>query len=391
MSKRWGVVAAAVLGVALLATGGAGPAQAAETPGIALSSPGEGSVHTGPVSLTGSATMSGNGRVDSVSATIAGGPDGASLPGPFSAGSNGTNTLPFDWGLDLPYNGVYTATVRATGTERPIDFNGAETSPPLVRTFSVERPPAAPGGLTASVNEAKRTVTLSWDANTEPDLIGYCWSYAVGGQSGKDKCLTGTRVVHDLGTLPAGQYQYSVYAVRSAADGSDGGGIASATSAKTATVKSGPPVALAGGTPSTGGSSGGSTSSSGGNRSSTSSSSSAPRAGTRVDLGAFGNLLGNRSELPRAPGTRSDQELDSGFSADLPFAGSPRTSIVTGETAADELSGEPVVSSDGRPESLLFLAAGLLVTVILMHVLWVKGEVDRVPLEPLAPDAALKS
>ncbi|HVM03388.1 MAG TPA: hypothetical protein VM263_12020, partial [Acidimicrobiales bacterium] len=87
---------------------------------------------------------------------------------------------------------------------------------------------------------------------------------------------------------------------------------------------------------------------------------------------------------------------DPGFQGTLPFdvpAGGEDGEAVeegdVGELAADtpdvrEL-GEEDASAD-RQRSLALFAGGLLATVLLMHVLWVKGEVKRVPLEAVAPE-----
>jgi len=50
-----------------------------------------------------------------------------------------------------------------------------------------------------------------------------------------------------------------------------------------------------------------------------------------------------------------------------------------------EALGSNEAQSDSR-RSLALLAAGLLATVLAMHLLWVKGEVDREPLEVLTPE-----
>jgi hypothetical protein len=377
MKKRW-VLGGAGLGLGLLMTVGMVPAQANETPAIVINSPGDGETLTSPASISGVATMSGNGRVQSVTVRVTTSTPGASGWGPVTIGGNGGNSLPYTVNPDLPYNGHYTAEVSAIGREW-VDFDGDQQGGPVTRPFSLEIPPATPSGVKTAVNEEKRTVTVSWAANGEPDLLAYCVA-----ANGKGLGCVGPatlKLVHELKDLPAGKYEYSVAAVREDANAGDSKGLVSQPAESTATVKSDPTVSLGGGAAPT-------TAPRSAPSGTSSSASRAPAAsGGRVDLSSFGGLIGDRSELPLAPSARATEEPDTGFAEDLPFAAAtPRTSIVTGEAAAQQLNGDPVSSDDGRPESLLFLAAGLLVTVILMHVLWIKAEVDRVPLDPLAPE-----
>jgi hypothetical protein len=375
MKKRW-VLGGAALALGALSTVGAWPA-AADAPTVTFSTPSEGQSVTEQVVVHGDGHMPDNG--DTVTGFTVRLDSGAG----HDVGPVAFTGSAFHWTPDVPWNGVYTAVARATGTDGPFDFNGPETGPPASVTFKVERLPVAPSGVSTSVDEQKRVVTISWNANPEPDILGYL---VFRGGKGIAYVPETTKYQDALKDLPAGEYEYQVYAVREDANPDDKQTLTSAPTRTTANVKSAPTVALSGSstattTPrSTSGSSG---SSGSGNR--------PPSSGGRVNLSGYSNLLPDRSELPLAPSSRTT-EADDGFSEDLPFAaGSPRTSIVSGEAAAEQLNGDPVsASGDSRPESLLFLAAGLLVTVILMHVLWIKSEVDRVPLEPLAPEVAVK-
>jgi hypothetical protein len=374
MKKRW-ILGGAALALGMLTTIGAWPASA-DAPTVTFSTPNEGeSVKEGVV-------VHGDGHMPDSSDSV----NSITVKLDSAAGHNVGpvvfNGNAFHWTVDVPWNGVYTAVAQATGTDGPFDFDGPEIGPEARRMFKVERQPAAPSGVDTTVNENTRIVTIAWNANPEPDILGYL---VYRGTKGIAYVRQGTKFDDALKDLPAGDYEYAVYAVREDADPDDDNVLTSGPTTTTAKVKSSPTVALSGGSTATtapratSGSSGSS-----GSRPPSSSS------GGRVDLSGYSNLLPDRSELPLAPSSRVT-EPDDGFSGELPFAGSPRTSIVSGEAAAEALNGEPVAASnDSRPESLLFLAAGLLVTVILMHVLWIKSEVDRVPLEPLAPEVALK-
>jgi hypothetical protein len=378
MRRRWGISAA--LGIGLLLTQGAFGAHAVP-PNVVIDTPGEGeSVKVVPV-VSGSASMPNGGTVTGGTVTVT--PDnedhGPALSAPIGAGPQG-QPVTFSHPFDFAWNGVYTATAQVTGNDPFPDFSGPEQSPVATRTFKLEKPPIAPRNVETSVDETKRIVSVTWDLNPEPDVVVYCIY-----QNTKFlDCVDSDErtFAHDLKQQGAGDYKYEVQAFREDANPDDKTFVPGPKTAVTTTVKNSPSVALEGGSPapppprSTSGS--------------TRSPSSAPRPptsapGGKVTLNGFGDLLGDRSELPLSPRDRSRGEVDTGFDNELPF-GSPRTSIVSGEEAAQELNGTPASSGDNKPQELLFLAAGLLVTVILMHVLWIKSEVDRAPLEAVAPE-----
>jgi len=98
-----------------------------------------------------------------------------------------------------------------------------------------------------------------------------------------------------------------------------------------------------------------------------------------VDLSGFGSLL----DQTVAPQVQPLPESDAGFSEDLPFQ--PRTIIESDvQTEIAVPDGGFQDPGSNQADMLRFFAAGLLVTVILMHVLWLRGEVERVPLEAVA-------
>jgi hypothetical protein len=264
----------------------------------------------------------------------------------------------------------------AWGTEN-IDINNPEMST-ATRSFALEAAPAAPANVKAVPDQAKRTVTVTWAVNPEPDLIGY-GVYRKGGDSplGVIKAGDPTVFVHQLGSLPAGPYEYEVIAVRPKANASCC--VFSGVSTAKATITSSPPT-----TTTKPGDSGGSTATT----STTTKGSTLANRG-RNDLAAFGALLPNGgARLPNAP-RRS--EVDSGFEQDLPFAQKDAEQPVSGNDDDDfvqALGGRELASSDGddRPTSLLFMAGGLLVTVVLMHLLWLRDEVNKGLLAAVDPD-----
>ncbi|MGH9179901.1 MAG: hypothetical protein ACRD0N_15300, partial [Acidimicrobiales bacterium] len=114
-----------------------------------------------------------------------------------------------------------------------------------------------------------------------------------------------------------------------------------------------------------------------------------------VDLKGFTSVQSQTARraapLPRAI------EPDTGFQATLPFADVPEVEEEgelegggeLGEVAADSPQFRELGAEDegaDRQRTMAFFAAGLLATVLLMHVLWVRSEVKRVPLEALEPE-----
>jgi hypothetical protein len=376
------LVAAAILAVGLLALG-AGPA-AARPPVVSYSSPGLGVTLSSPVHIYGQAEQS-NGRVDSLTMSMQSENQPAHpVPSPEQVTGNGRSVLPFEWNPSLPWNGTYTVSVQAVGIDEPVDFSGPEPSAIVTRTFSLEIPPAAPDGLHAAVDNTKRAITLNWDANAEPDLVGY--AIARKSQSGSTyqtlSTTTGTSYTDDIGSLPAATYNYQVRAVRS--DGADAL-LPSAPASTSGRITSAPPP------PSTSTTTpgGGTTATTTGSTSGGSSGNSNLAATGKVDFSSFAALLDDKSKLPAAPRSSGPQEADSGFNDQLPFDRTTRTSIVRGDDdPAQALGGQPLSSTgDERSSSLLFLAAGLLATVVLMHVLWLKGEIDKDPLPAVEPSS----
>jgi hypothetical protein len=181
-----------------------------------------------------------------------------------------------------------------------------------------------------------------------------------------------------------------VYAVRSNADGTQP--IASpapaTTSGKVTTAPPTPPTSA----PSSGSNGGGATKSGGTAGSaggSTATTTKTPTVAThgKVDLSGFTALLpSGGGKLPAAHSTPR-AESDPGFGDTLPFHGDAASASASGKDDPAALAGQALASSDdeGSNSSWLFLAAGLLVTVILMHVLWLRDEVNRDALPAVTP------
>jgi hypothetical protein len=332
--------------------------------------------------LRGHFSMPSGGTVTDITVSVHT-PDGTNVGQSFNQPSNGS----FDWTPPAwRYNGAYTAT--AVGNGRTSDFlNPQDVSTQTQVNFFVSAPPQIPSGVTAKVDDSTRSVTVSWKPNPEPDLQ----FYAVGRYLGTSTSGTAsyfspsqTSFVDKLGSSPAGQYHYDVYAVRAPAKPSSEKPLAStAPGSATATVRSAPPTTSTSAEPSTGG--GGSTATTGPSGSGASGGSNLAQRG-KVDLSGFGSLLSQGGGLPaqRSSSPPVTLEPDPGFDSSLPYGARPATPQPRDNpTALGAPEGQPLSSSKERPTSLLFLAAGLLATVLLMHLLWVKSEVDRSPLDPL--------
>jgi hypothetical protein len=167
---------------------------------------------------------------------------------------------------------------------------------------------------------------------------------------------------------------------RGSGSGSGAGGSAPPGGSQASSGSSGSTGSGASGTGSSGsGGSGGSTS---------------PRIATggTVDLSGFAALLDQQRNAAQAAAAASGRPLagegegpDTGFEQSLPFkkkgsgGGSDEAAVGQDGTALG------ATSEQGTRAPIAFVAASLLATVVLMHLLWLKREVDRVPLPALVP------
>ena len=110
---------------------------------------------------------------------------------------------------ELASNGEYVVTATAIA-------NGGADAVTTSRVI-VDNPAATPSGLAATMNA--KGVTLSWDANPEPDLLGYEVERGVEGDFVTLGHTTDTSVVDPVGP---GTYSYRVTAIRSSAARSAG-------------------------------------------------------------------------------------------------------------------------------------------------------------------------
>lgn len=320
-----------------------------------------------------------------------------------SAEPNASGSVAFP--VNLPYNGRYKVFVSTTWTHSSLVISDPNSGTAKdERTFAVEVPPANPTDVKVAVDAGSRATTVTWKANTEPDLLFYVIQRARGASTefsvvGK---ATEAKFVDATTAEAGGEYHYQVVAVRKGINADEG--ISSDPSAlspaSTATVADPPAPPTTAGTATTEAAGGGAatataTTGAGPDRSGTTLPANNPGALTTsgtVDLKGFTAVQSRARSSVRRPA-----EPDPGFQSTLPFApgegaegeGELEEGGELGEVAADSPQFRELGTTEegaDRRQTMLFLAGGLLTTVLLMHVLWVKSEVDRVPLEALAPE-----
>lgn len=381
--------AVALVGMSLLA----GPAWAGPPPEISYSSPStdpKTPVPSREVGVGVTVRSDGGVLVDSIRRKVtACRPDCERVVFQESVPANGGSSQDVSFGFSLApteFNGKYQATVTATAqyatTLVPFEPEHDETQSQN-RVFYVAAPPVPPTGLKAAVNGDTRVVTLTWSPNPEPDLLFYQVQRpkldgtieAVGEPVKAGSPLS----LEDQSTTAAGgEYRYQVVAVRQGAV--KGQGVSSEPSATSVNVPAppgAPPGAQAGGA--AGGAAPGSTVPGAAGKP----QSAAPVVGAgKIDLSGFGTLVKKAQASQPRP-----TEADPGFKETLPFPEQGGSAEVAEQPADNpqvrELGAEE--TSTNRLRSMSFLAGGLLATVLLMHLLWVKAEVNREPLEALVP------
>lgn len=398
--------------VVLVLLGTAGPAHAA-APVVDFASPTHNQRFTveafafdATVRMPNSGTLRGNAAVSWFS------PEGRPVPAATTHATNNNSSIRIQLPTStFPWNGTYRVDVAATGRDSVID----QTDEPGggQSQFVIDAPPEQPEKPTTAVNEQKREVTVSWKANEEPDLVGYEVQRQLGSASWEQVTVTGTTttsVVDQSTSQTGGTYRYRVVAFRSSAEV---GKLNPSAPSDTSTARvSAPPVTTttttttppddggegeraggsrsggSSGSGSTGGRTGsGSAGSTGSTGSSTGGSSSTTLATSgKVDLSGFASLLDQARRTGQTPS--GEDEADGGFDETLPFSARQRNGS-SGDAGNDIAILEEGVSDDGsgRVQSFAFLAGGLLATVLVMHLLWVRSEMHRAEvLEAVAPE-----
>jgi hypothetical protein len=396
------------LAAALVLGPGAGPAVAA--PAITITAPADGTTWDGTKAtdfhVTGVAQTDSGGTITKVG-VFAQSTDGGNHRYPPAANSfveqqfgNKHQSEQYDIPLFPASNGKYEIDAVATVHNCNILTCGDATAANKVINITLAVPPAIPTGVKATLKDT--VVTIEWTANSEEDALGYLVERSKNG--GAYSCIgavvqgtaTSYKLTDDLKDVDGGNYKWHVVAYRGRDSTSKaptckepGTGLKT-SSAATATI----PWKLSTTTTSAPGGSGGSTTTTttaksgtgglskyGGGASGAGGSTSTAKASKKPNLSALSGLspVNNLARAPKLP-----TEADPGFNELLPFQKG------AGDAPSD-ISGLPSTklpadNGSGHTTTLLFVAAGLLVTVLSMHVLWLKAQVDRMPLEALTPE-----
>ena len=296
--------------------------------------------------------------------------------------------------VDAPFsitsNGRYHLIISAKEDDGTLG-GGTQSSTPIDQFFNLDVPPAPPTGVKAAVGP-DRAVSVTWDPNAEPDLVGYAvqrsdsagsWSQ-IGTTDASDPAQVHPHF-DDATTKdgPGGTISYRILALRRASSPAQlvqsdpsteaRANVPAATTPTTAPQPSGGPNP-AGDTVAAPSASAGSSASSPG----------LAKAG-KVDLSQFSSLL-DKARKSDKPG----EAPDPGFGSTLPFKPGSADVKEDGEGQQTLGSGDslPTVAGIDVKTALPFVAGSLLLTVLLMHVLFVKSELRRADaLEALVPEA----
>ena len=342
------VAAAALVAVSAVVFGTTGPA-AAVPPGVTIGEPAGDARATSPeVRIAGSVAERDLDRVTgSITAVVitVSSATGRSVECANCWAPNGPDAT-FSWTPRLDFNGPYTVTVRAVGSDllgSPAEEGSA------TRGFKVEAPPAPPQDVRVEVVDGRR-VTVSWARNTEPDLRGYqLRRVAPGGATDTlvsfvPQPPSGERVSVADPAVPAagGTYQYAVVAVRPDGDGNVTARAVARSSPAAAEIGAfpvggGPPVVGGPGPPTAAG---------------------GQLAGRPRNAGDPSTFLSGGGELPAPAPLPEGEALAGEDSFSLPGAQGSESS-------------DPAVlgSSSASNQRALFvpIAAGLLLTVLAFH------------------------
>jgi hypothetical protein len=367
----WARRAALAAAVAAAAAIGIAPPAFAATVSGSLNTPADGSTASTAPAITGSFRWEGG--IDTISLSVVGetGQPGTSVSGTCDnppegvSCSEGGRAVAIEWTPVLTQNGRYSARATVSGKQGQ---NGNRPDPAQsIRSFQLSAPPAPPRGVRADVAE-DRSVTVSWRANTETDMLGYVVYRSFGGAGARavGEIPHGTRSTYsytDANTSKAGgPYQYHVIATR---DDGSGGGVSSEPSTEVTAQVPEPPATTTTSVPTSpttrpGGGGGGTP---------TTTPASGGGGGTvrpgGVDLSDFRGLV-SRGELPAQPPPTLP---DTGFNPTLDYG--DRELPEDQELGEDEpgLALPDLVSDgfDGRRPTLVLIASGLVLFVFAMH------------------------
>lgn len=401
--------ASGVVLAAMLIVVPAGPAQAA-TANITISGPAAGAHLTSTsVAITGSANIDpgllGNNAVTDLNVAVTF--EGAAFDSCDNAGCGagaGHSSTTFSFTPKaLARNGPYGVTANVAANEYLLGTSLG----PTVRTasastnFNVGIPPAAPRNVKAQVN-ADNSVTVSWTANAEPDLIGYQIQRQDSASSAPhvvNSFLSPTSWTDTTTAATGGDFGYTVIAFRPGADGTATANTVMHTSSAVASAKVAAPIPTTTVAPVAGSQ----------NPTTTTTVAVPSVSAAAPDLSAFLAQATKAGAIPAsppaspAPSTSSAPQVvvPAGASSELlpalsppdtyaPTLPYPAPATATASTSPPANAGGPRVALPGRQaashqhRSLLFsIAGGLLLCVVGLVVRVANHRREHLPLEPV--------
>jgi len=341
-----------------------------------------------------------NGHIDSLTVTVTytspNGPAGApraptamnlTLPCATVAPSGGSQECDVAWPSETELNGfvlngMYTLSISATTcpndtTNKLLSCSSQSTAPDAIAV--VRNVPKQPANVKATLGPANSAM-VTWDPSPEPDVFAYAVR-----RSGLSTPIGGCKLSFapaDLDTLPAcpvpltvtdstsggGDFTYSVSAIRYGGSYAFADRVETAATSKKLTIPGPPASTVPGGGTGT-----------------------APGGGT--GFGVFNAPKSKPGTTPTSglipkitPGIApaAVTTIDPGFAPVLPYAS---TTDTTAKPTAAAGPAVPAPKGKNSVKSIALVGAGVLVTVIAMHGLWLRSEVRRSgALEVLEPE-----
>jgi hypothetical protein len=361
VSQRRRFLAAVAAGALAVAVFGVTSAAAST---VSITQPAEGARLEAPAVIKGSLGQS----TETVKLSITAQDKNDRVPPPESVSPEcSSNGCTFTWEPSLPYNGTYTVEAEVPGSS-------AETPAATIkatRTFALAIPPKTPTGVQAVRNPTSQVITVSWNANSEPDLTHYLITRTEvdDASSSRDFTVSTNSFVDPDSSTPGASYRYRVRAVREGADPS---------------APSAPADVKVGTTSTSGGSSSTSESTSTSLTPRPASPSDQPGSGTQTTKAGPSEFAKLRSQAAK-PRPSPSLLPDTSFRRTLPFGVTPNSTGTTATLPAPASEGEEAAlstgSDGGRPQDrralLIPVATGLVLFVGALHLRWLVARANE--------------
>lgn len=322
---------------------------------------------TGDPSISGRASMPGSlDRIGNVAVSLTS-PITSDLPPPCDpCNSDHTYSEAFSWTPSLARNGPYQLHVAASGSQFLFGVLDGEVASEKTASFQMEVKPAEPTGVRTAANP-DQSVRVTWDRNSEPDMIAYRVQrkdpgasafHDVGGAVAQPAGGSAVSTV-DPGTGPGGgTFVYQVQAIRAGRSGDASTAIGSGFSSAQVVVAPSPVAPPPGGAPVPG-----------------APSAAAPESPAPLpNLSAF---LSGGGSLPKAALPSMPALPDGTFEETLPFGARPADGL--GQNGAEAIGLNAGSSSNGGRAVLIPVAGGLLLCLAAFHVRRFNGWLNATP------------